>query len=147
VVGKCIEAEHMAKHDTVNHGMIQQNSSAQATQKSQTTLQPTDVNEEIDLARRILASLCGLPKVCTTRKCRRVNRCVGINAHCRDDHIGLLERRLDAKLKIEKSQITQVSPLDQHYGDRQDGGQLNGDQQNEDQWATLLDEESNDELY
>jgi len=71
------------------------------TGKSSKKRVPLKLSSEADIMGRILASLCGLPKVCTTRRCRRVKRCVGPDAHCLVDHSGLLERRCDAKLAQE----------------------------------------------
>ena len=42
---------------------------------------------------RILATECGLPKVCSFRLCRRNKRCFGPGVLCIKDHRGLFEKR------------------------------------------------------
>ena len=53
----------------------------------------------IDINRRLLASLVGLPRVCAVKKCRRRKRCFGTGQPCLVHHRGLIAARFEAALQ------------------------------------------------
>ena len=53
----------------------------------------------IDINRRLLASLVGLPRVCAVKKCRRRKRCFGAGQPCLAHHRGLIAARFEAALQ------------------------------------------------
>ena len=60
---------------------------------------PADPEERaacVDIHRRMLASLVGLPRVCAVKKCRRRNRCFGTGQPCLVHHRGLVAARFEA---------------------------------------------------
>ena len=53
----------------------------------------------IDIHRRLLASLVGLPRVCAVKKCRRRKRCFGAGQPCLAHHRGLIAARFEGALQ------------------------------------------------
>ena len=53
----------------------------------------------IDINRRLLASLVGLPRVCAVKKCRRRKRCFGAGQPCLAHHRGLIAARFEGALQ------------------------------------------------
>ncbi len=51
---------------------------------------PSDLSVDEDIERRLEACRVGLPATCTSRACRRLDLCIGPDAHCLDDHQGLM---------------------------------------------------------
>ena len=53
----------------------------------------------IDINRRLLASLVGLPRVCAVKKCRRRKRCFGAGQPYLAHHRGLIAARFEGALQ------------------------------------------------
>jgi hypothetical protein len=67
----------------------------------------------IELARRLIASAAGLPRVCALKRCRRKKRCLGADLICVHHHEGLLRKRYAsalARLGWEKQNLPRTGP-------------------------------------
>jgi hypothetical protein len=56
--------------------------------------------DEADVVLRLLASAMGLPRLCVFKACRRRRRCLGPGLACSRHHHGLVERRIDAAIRL-----------------------------------------------